>query len=72
MKNMRPITDWAEVPVVFDMPLAARLTGLSVPCLKKRAQRGNLPGAVKFGGEWRISKDSFRNFFERAAQTDGM
>jgi len=58
------ITDWQQVPLIIDLPFAARLLGCTVETLKKRAQRGELPGAFKNGAQWRILKDTFRQHIE--------
>ena len=58
------ITDWSQVPLIIDLPFASRLLGRSVESLKKRAQVGNLPGAFKDGGHWRVSKDLLRKYVE--------
>lgn len=62
--KLQPITDWAQVPIVIDLPFAARLLGRSVESLKKRAQRNELPGAFKVGNLWRVSKDVLRQHIE--------
>jgi hypothetical protein len=55
MKTGKPITDWRDVPLVFDLVLAARIVGQSPEYLKKRAQRGDFP-AFKEGNQWRVGK----------------
>lgn len=48
-------TNWNEVPIIFDLPYAARIVELSVDCLKKRAAAGTFP-AYKEGKDWRVRK----------------
>jgi len=64
MKQPQIITSWEQVPVVIDLPLASRILGQSIETLKKRSQRGELPGAFKAGRDWRVAKDALRNYVE--------
>ena len=48
----------------MDLPFAARILGQSVETLKKRSQRGELPGAFKAGRDWRVEKDALRKYIE--------
>lgn len=59
------ITDWENVPLYMDLPYVSMLFGFSVDCLKKKAQSGILPAAKMFG-EWRISKEDAKAYFEKA------
>ena len=63
--KQKPITSWDEVPLVMDLPLAARIVGQNPEYLKKRAGRGGFP-AYKEGGSWRVSKDALREHIDRA------
>ena len=51
-----PVTNWQEVPVIFDIPMAARLLGKTVEVVRRMIVNGQLP-AQKTGGEWRLRKD---------------
>ena len=62
------ITDWQSVPVIFDLPFCSRILGQSVESLKKRAQRGELPGAFKCGGHWRVDKSALRSHIENGVK----
>jgi len=64
MKQSQIINNWDQVPVVIDLPFVARILGQSIETLKKRSQRGELPGAFKAGRDWRIAKDALRNYIE--------
>ena len=64
MKQSQIITNWDQVPVVIDLPFAARILGQSIETLKKRSQRGELPGAFKAGRDWRVNKDVLRSYVE--------
>jgi hypothetical protein len=57
VKILKPVTDWGNVPLVLDLPLAARIVGSSPEYLKKRAQRGDFP-AYKEGKQWRVTKSA--------------
>jgi hypothetical protein len=65
MKAKKTVTNWDDVPIYIDLPLLANLWGFSVDCLKKKAQSGILPAAKMFG-EWRISKEDAKAYFEKA------
>jgi hypothetical protein len=64
MKKQQTITSWEQVPIVIDLPFAARILGQSIETLKKRSQRGELPGAFKAGRDWRVNKNALRNYVE--------
>lgn len=55
--RQRLITDWDQVPIIMDLPLAARIVGKSPETLKKLAQRGGFP-AYKDGKFWRVTKEA--------------
>lgn len=60
---MEMIKDWSEVPLVFDVVVAARILGISPHCVTKRCQRGSLTG-FKFGKTWRFEKAAFKKYIE--------
>ena len=47
--------NWDNVPVIVDLPMAARILGLTVETLKRYAQQGTFP-AFKTGRAWRVTK----------------
>lgn len=56
----KPITNWdTEVPIVMDLPMAARIVGMHPDYLKKRAARGDFP-AYKEGNSWRVTKEALK------------
>jgi hypothetical protein len=59
----KPVTSWDDVPIVMDMPMAARIVGQCPEYLKKRAQRGTFP-AYKEGSQWRVSKAALKEHIE--------
>lgn len=63
MPKQKIITNWDDVPLYMDLSYLATLFGFSVECLKKKAQAGILP-ASKIFGEWRVSKEDARNYYE--------
>lgn len=63
MAKQKIVTDWNDVPLYMDLPYLSMLFGYSVECLKKKAQVGELP-AAKIFGEWRISKEDAKKYFE--------
>jgi len=62
------VANWADVPVVLDLPLAARIIGQSPEYLKKRCQRGDFPG-YKEGNQWRISKEALQRHVGASGQS---
>ena len=67
MKHPRLTTNWDDVPVVMDLPYAARILALTPETLIKRAKKGEFP-AYKEGKVWRVRKDSFIAHIERMEQ----
>jgi hypothetical protein len=59
LRKPQAITSWDDVPLVMDLPFAARIVGQSPEYLKKRAQRGTFP-AYREGSQWRVSKETLR------------
>lgn len=56
-----PVTDWKEVPVIFDIPMACRILGKTTESVRKMLTTGELP-AQKAGNEWRIRKDKMMEY----------
>lgn len=52
------ICHWEQVPLIFDIPIAALLLGRSCENVKKMCQRREIP-AFKVGREWRFDKTVF-------------
>jgi excisionase family DNA binding protein len=52
---------------VYTLDWAAEALSISVPTAYRLAQRGELPGALKVGGQWRISGERFRAAVHGAA-----
>jgi excisionase family DNA binding protein len=46
---------------VFMLEWAAEALSVSLATAYRLAQRGDLPGAFKVGGQWRISGERFRS-----------
>ena len=49
-------TDWQDVPVMMDVPAAARVLGRNPEVVRRALQKGTLPGQKVMGG-WVIRKD---------------
>lgn len=62
-KYKRPVTSWDDVPIVMDLPFAARIVGVSLDRLKKRCQMGEFP-AYKEGTLWRVEKQKLRDYMD--------
>ena len=55
---------WDEVPIVFDVPMAARLFGFTADAMSRKCAKGEFP-AHKVFGEWRIDKNEAIEFFKQ-------
>ncbi|MBR1433043.1 MAG: helix-turn-helix domain-containing protein [Ruminiclostridium sp.] len=61
-RNQQNITDWDQVPVVFDVPMAARILAMTDQKIRKMCREGDLP-AFKVGeNSWRFNKEAFMEF----------
>lgn len=49
-------TDWQDVPVMMDVPAAARVLGRNPEVVRRAIQQKRLPG-IKVGGGWLVRKD---------------
>ena len=63
MAAQRIITDWNQVPVVMDLPFAARIMGKSPESLKARCIKGDFP-AFKDGKLWYVEKAALRAYID--------
>lgn len=63
MARQRPATNWDEVPVVFDVPYAARLLGFTADTISRKCAKGELP-AHKILDKWRFDKEELRKFIQ--------
>ncbi len=59
------VTDWADLPVLLDAVLVARILGYSLEYTRLLLVQGKIP-AHKMDRDWRISKDAFRAYIESA------
>lgn len=58
------VTDWADVPIIIDLPYAALILGKTYESLKKYAQKGEFP-ATKVGEEWRVEKEQLQLYLAK-------
>jgi len=56
------VTDWNEVPVLFDIPLACRIFGVQRGALYKWIKEDNMPFIKICGGSVRFSKSAILNW----------
>lgn len=63
------IYNWDEVPLILDLPYAARLLGCSVQLIRKKCQDGNIP-AFKIGVMWRIRKEDMIAYTKKRCADD--
>lgn len=61
----KPITNWNDVPVVIDIPMAARLLGFTVDVITRKCKKGEIP-AHKVFNQWRIDKDELVQFLHKS------
>ena len=61
MPRQRTPTNWDDVPVMFDLPYACVLLGLSYDWLLRLARNGKVP-AHKVGKGWRFDKSELREW----------
>ncbi len=59
MARSNNITDWDQVPVVFDVAMAARILAINYDKVRQMCRNGEIP-AYKIGtNSWRINKSEF-------------
>lgn len=64
MAKSTNITNWDQVPVIFDVAMASRLLAINYDKVRQMCRNGEIP-AYKIGtNSWRINKDKFRNWLE--------
>ena len=63
MSKQRLPTSWDDVPVMFDLPYACVLLGLSYEWLKRLAEQKKVP-AHKVGKGWRFEKTELLEWFK--------
>ena len=61
---MNPVKSWDSLPIVLDVPLAARVLGLCAETVKRKCQSGEIPARNIGGRAWRISRDNLRDYLE--------
>ena len=59
----KTITSWDDVPIIFDMELAAIILRIPVSTLKKWAREGKFPGHKLGERIYRIEKEEFIAWF---------
>lgn len=57
-------TNWEQVPVMFDLPYACALLGLSYDWLVRLARNGQIP-AHKVGRGWRFEKEELLEWLKK-------
>ena len=64
MTKTKPITTWDELPIIMDLPLAARILGLVPDTLKKHAIAGTFPAFKPDNKSWRVTKEALMKYIE--------
>jgi excisionase family DNA binding protein len=52
---------------VLTLPVAAEVLGISAETARKLAVRGELPGAIRIGRQWRVSRPALEQFLSAPA-----
>lgn len=61
-REQRNITDWDQVPVVFDIAMASRILAVNYDKVRQMCRDGIIP-AFKIGtNSWRINKEAFMKY----------
>lgn len=58
------ITNFDEVPVIFDLAYASVLVGVCIVRLRQLSAEGKFP-AFKIGNQWRVKKDDFMEWIKK-------
>lgn len=58
-KKRRPILNWNELPIIFDIAMAQNITGFSAVYIRQMARAGDFPAHKFKGGHWRIDREEF-------------
>lgn len=53
--------EWKDIPLIFDMTVLCKITGLSYETLRKECVEGHIP-CVKLGTQWRFDRETIRDF----------
>lgn len=58
-KTTKYITNWDELPIIFDLPQASVLVGLGTERLRQLSKAGRFP-AKQIGNSWRVDREEFK------------
>lgn len=62
-KITKYITNWEELPIIFDLPHASVLVGLGAERLRQLSKAGRFP-AKQIGNSWRVDREEFKAWWE--------
>lgn len=62
-KRQKYITNWEQLPIIFDLPMASLLVGIGEERLRQLSRAGKFP-ARKIGNSWRVDRESFKHWWE--------
>ena len=68
MKMTRHFTSWAELPLILDIPQVACLLCLHPNTVTRLCRTGQLTRR-KIGREWRVNRDSVKEFMNCKEET---
>ena len=64
------VTNWDELPIIMDLPLAARVLGVVPETLKKYAIAGVFPAFKPDNKSWRVTKDALKKYIKEKEQSN--
>lgn len=64
MTRNRQIRCWETLPVLIDADTLALLLRIEQQEVRKKARKGEIPGAKKIGKFWYFEKTTLKKFFE--------
>ena len=61
-RNKKYVTDWSQVPVLFDVAYAANLLGFTYDHTRRLCVAGIIPAHKVGRNSWRINKSEFMEY----------
>ena len=61
-------TNWDDIPIIMDAPMAADILGIHQAVLRKMFLRTGKIKAFRVGHLWRIKKEDLREFIENGGE----
>ena len=64
---MQKITDWEDIPLMFDVEYASYLLGSNKRSIQRLAKTNKIP-AFKLNGKWKFCKNDIRDWLNQHKQ----